>query len=223
MLFELKIMANKNIVLFGAPGSGKGTLSTQIITFNPIIHISTGDLLRENVANSTPIGKRAKEFMDTGKLVPDDVVIEMVKNRISQPDVVKNGFMLDGFPRTLEQAKSLDKIAKLDKVVVIEIDHDLLKKRILGRLSCPKCGRTYNINNPQYTPKVTGKCDDCKVDLTRRKDDNEETFEKRWKTYLEQSVDVIKYYSQKKNLVVHVEGVKIGVYTNEEVKKLLKI
>ena len=216
-------MANKNLVLFGAPGAGKGTLAGKIKKVSTVVHISTGDLFRENIKNGTEIGKKAKGFMDAGKLVPDEVVIGMVKERIAKEDVVKNGFMLDGFPRTLEQAKALDAVAKIDRVLVIDIAKEDLKKRILGRWSCPKCGKIYNIYNNELKPKVEGKCDTCaNTALEHRSDDNEETFEKRWATYLSQSDDVIKYYESKKGLVVRVDGNKTMSYKEDEIKKMIQ-
>lgn len=214
----------KNLVLFGAPGAGKGTLAEKIKKISPVVHLSTGDLLRENVKNGTDIGKQAKTFMDAGKLVPDEMIIGMVKERLSNDDCKKNGFMLDGFPRTLDQAKALDTVAKLDLVVVIDIQKEELKKRILGRYNCPKCNKIYNIYNDKLKPKVEGKCDVCKdTKLSHRDDDNEATFEKRWNTYLGQSDGVIKYYSAKKGLVTHVDGTKTMSMTGDELKKILKI
>jgi adenylate kinase len=210
-----------NLVLFGAPGAGKGTLAEKIKKFSPVVHISTGDLFRMNIKNNTPIGQQAKSFMDAGKLVPDEVVIGMVKDRIAQDDVKKNGFMLDGFPRTLEQAKKLNEVAKLDVVAVIQIQKEDLKKRILGRYNCPKCNKIYNIYNPELSPKVEGKCDVCNVDLSHRSDDNEETFESRWNTYLSQSEDVINYYDQRAGLVKKLDGTKTMAYTEAELKNSL--
>jgi adenylate kinase len=210
-----------NIVLFGAPGAGKGTLADKIKKIMPVVHISTGDLLRENVRGGTDVGKKAKAFMDAGKLVPDDIVITMVKERIAKDDVKKNGFMLDGFPRTLEQAQALDKVAKMDAVVVIDIKKEELRKRILGRRSCPKCGKIYNIFNPQLMPKKEGFCDIEGAPLIQRDDDNEDTFEKRWNTYLGQSDRVINYYSKKPGMVRLVDGTRTMAITESELKKLL--
>jgi len=210
-----------NIVLFGAPGAGKGTLADKIKKIMPVVHISTGDLLRENVRGGTDVGKKAKAFMDAGKLVPDEIVITMVKERISKDDVKKNGFMLDGFPRTLEQAQALDKVAKMEAVVVIDIKKEELRKRILGRRSCPKCGKIYNIFNPQLQPKKEGFCDIEGAPLIQRDDDNEDTFEKRWNTYLGQSDGVINFYSKKPGMVRHVDGTRTMAITEAELKKIL--
>jgi adenylate kinase len=212
---------SKGIVLFGAPGSGKGTLADKIKKLMPVIHVSTGDLLRENVRGGTEVGKKAKEFMDQGKLVPDDIVITMVKDRIAKDDVKKSGFMLDGFPRTLEQAQALDKVAKMDAVLVIDIKKEDLRKRILGRLSCPKCGKIYNIYNEKLMPKKAGFCDIEGAPLLHRDDDNEVTFEKRWNTYLGQSEGVINYYSKRPGMVRHVDGTRTMEISEAELKKVL--
>ena len=211
----------RNIVLFGAPGAGKGTLAEKIKKILPVVHISTGDLLRENVRAGTETGKKAKGFMDAGKLVPDEIVITMVRDRVSKDDVKKNGFMLDGFPRTLEQAQALDKVAKMDAVVVIDIKKEELKKRILGRRSCPKCGKIYNIFNPRLMPKKEGFCDTDNTPLLHRDDDNDDTFEKRWNTYIGQSEGVINYYSKKPGMVRHVDGTRTMDISESELKKIL--
>jgi adenylate kinase len=210
-----------NIVLFGPPGAGKGTLAEMIKKFSKIVHVSTGDLFREHAKNNTSIGQEAKKFMDAGKLVPDSVVISMVKDRLSREDVKKNGFMLDGFPRTLDQAKALDQVTKLDTVAVIDVDKETLKNRILGRYNCPKCNKTYNILTGTFKPKVEGQCDDCKVALTHRSDDNEATFEKRWKAFVDQSTDALKYYEQRKGLVKHVDSVTMLDLKEKDLKKRL--
>jgi adenylate kinase len=212
---------SKGIVLFGAPGSGKGTLADKIKKIMPVIHVSTGDLLRENVRGGTEVGKKAKEFMDQGKLVPDDIVIAMVKDRIAKDDIKKNGFMLDGFPRTVEQAQALDKIAKMDAVVVIDIKKDDLRKRILGRRSCTKCGKIYNIYNEKLNPKKEGVCDLDGTKLLQRDDDNDVTFEKRWNTYIGQSDGVINYYSKRPGMVRHVDGTRTMEMSEAELKKVL--
>ncbi len=212
----------KGIVLFGAPGAGKGTLADKIKKIMPVVHVSTGDLLRENVRGGTDVGKKAREFMDQGKLVPDEMVIAMVKDRISKDDVKKNGFMLDGFPRTVEQAQALDKVAKIDAVVVIDIQKDDLRKRILGRRSCTKCGKIYNIYNEKLMPRKAGFCDADGTALMQRDDDNEVTFEKRWNTYLGQSEGVINYYGKKAGLVRHVDGTRTMEMSEGELKKALQ-
>lgn len=208
-------------VLFGAPGAGKGTLAKKITKFSPIVHISTGDLFRENLKNETPIGLEAKKYMSEGKLVPDSVVIGMVKDRFERDDVKQNGFLLDGFPRTLPQAKALDEISEIDKVVVLDIDKEVLKKRITGRWSCPDCGKIYNVYSDELRPKTEGKCDNCNVDLTHREDDNEETFEKRWNTYKEQSEPALEYYKTKTDLITHIDGSRTMSYTEDDLRGIL--
>jgi len=212
---------SRSIVLFGAPGAGKGTLADKIKKIMPVVHVSTGDLLRENVRSGTEVGKKAKEFMDQGKLVPDDIVIAMVRDRIVKDDVKKNGFMLDGFPRTVEQAQALDKVAKMDAVVVIDIKKEDLRKRILGRRSCTKCGKIYNIYNEKLNPKKEGICDLDGTKLLQRDDDNEVTFEKRWNTYIGQSDGVINYYSKRPGMVRHVDGTRTMDISEAELKKVL--
>lgn len=211
------------LILFGAPGAGKGTLAERVKQFSKIAHISTGDLFRENIKAGTPIGKEAKQYIDNGQLVPDSVVIGMVQERLKADDVKAHGFMLDGFPRTMEQAKQLDAVVSIDTVAVLDIEKDVLKKRIIGRWNCPSCNRIYNVYNPALKPKVDGACDDCKVALVHRSDDNEETFEKRWNTFLDQSSDVIAYYEKRPGLVVHLDALKTLDYTDDELHAMLKV
>jgi len=212
------------IVLFGAPGAGKGTLAGKITKFSDIVHVSTGDLFRANLKNKTPIGMKAKEYMDNGELVPDSVVIGMVKKRFKEDDVKENGVLLDGFPRTVEQAKALDEVADLDAVAYIKIDKDVLEKRITGRRSCTECGAIYNIYNEELTPEEEGKCDKCDGDLMQRDDDTKETFEKRYQTYVDQSEPVIEYYREKNpDLIVELDGSRTMAYTEEELKELLPL
>ncbi|GAH85718.1 unnamed protein product, partial [marine sediment metagenome] len=154
-------------VLFGPPGGGKGTFAGQIKRFLPKIpHISTGDIFRENLRNKTELGLKAKKYMDDGALVPDDVVTDMIKDRLSQNDVKENGFLLDGFPRTIEQAEALDEITDIDAFLLLEVSRDIIMKRLTGRVSCPKCNEIYNI----YTlpPKKEGICDKCGAELKHR-------------------------------------------------------
>ena len=196
----------KRIILFGAPASGKGTFSGRIKEVMPnIVHISTGDILRGNLKNNTPLGQQAKEYMDKGELVPDDLVIDMVRDRLNQDDVKKDGFILDGFPRTLSQAKSLDDITEIDEFILLDVPEDIITKRILGRFSCPNCSEIYN----KYTlkPKVEkGKdkwvCDKCgtEIEFVQRSDDTEETLKNRLDTYKKNAKPITKYYNKKKSL-----------------------
>ncbi|MEJ2294850.1 MAG: nucleoside monophosphate kinase [Candidatus Lokiarchaeota archaeon] len=173
-------MKNSKFILFGPPGSGKGTFSSQIKKVLPnIVHISTGDIFRENLKNQTPLGKKAKSFMDKGELVPDEVVIDMVRDRLNKEDVREYGYILDGFPRTLPQAKALSEISDPDLLLLLDVEREIIKKRILGRYSCKECGALYN----KYTlpPKKEGICNKCgaEIKFEQRSDDNEETLKNR--------------------------------------------
>jgi len=216
-------MKNSKFILFGPPGSGKGTFSSQIRKVLPdIIHISTGDIFRENLKNETPLGKKAKSYMDKGELVPDEVVIDMVRNRLNKEDVKTNGYILDGFPRTLPQAKALSEISDPDLLLLLEVDRDIIKKRILGRYSCKKCGAIYN----KYTlpPKEEGICDKCgtEIKFEQRSDDNEETLKNRLDTYEKNAKPVIKYYKKKK-LLKRVNAENTLAFSEEQIKDILEI
>lgn len=195
------------IVLLGPPGAGKGTQAAKIVSRFAIPHISTGDILRKNLREGTPLGLKAKEYMDRGLLVPDDLVVEIIKDRLTQKDCAK-GFMLDGFPRTVAQAKALDTVLKdmgisLDAVLNINVDYDLLVDRITGRRICKDCGATYHVAfNP---PKVEGKCDVCGGELYQRDDDKEETVKKRLEVYTEETQTLINYY-QEKSILESING-----------------
>ena len=179
------------IVLLGAPGAGKGTQAKFISDKYEIPHLSTGDMLRDAVRQRTPEGIRAEEYMNLGRLVPDDVVLSIVEKRIKE----SNGFLLDGFPRTIPQAQALEKITPLDAVIDIEVDFDVLLQRLTGRRTCPKCGAVYHIlYNP---PKKEGICDRCGTSLIQREDDNEVTVKKRIETYREQTQPLINYYRER--------------------------
>ena len=187
------------IVLLGAPGAGKGTQAKFISDKYEIPHLSTGDMLRDAVRQRTPEGIRAEEYMNLGRLVPDDVVLSIVEKRIKG----SNGFLLDGFPRTIPQAQALEKITPLDAVIDIEVDFDVLLQRLTGRRTCPKCGAVYHIlYNP---PKKEGICDRCGTSLIQREDDNEVTVKKRIETYREQTQPLINYYRER-GLLYPVDG-----------------
>ena len=184
------------IVLLGAPGSGKGTQATNISTTCKIPHISTGDIFRENIKNQTELGIKVKSIIDQGKLCPDDLTVELVKDRLSKDDC-KNGYLLDGFPRNIPQAIALDGFASPDLVINLDVDLSLLEKRITGRRSCPKCGGSYNVNF------LGGKeiCPACGEKLITRKDDNPETVKERLAVYEKQTAPLVDYYTEKKVLV----------------------
>ena len=186
-----------NIILIGPPGAGKGTQAKRMIDRLQVPQISTGDMFRAAVKDGTPMGKKAKEYMDKGALVPDEVVIGVVNERFGKPDC-KKGFILDGFPRTQEQAKALGGLlkklgTKLDHVVVIEVPDDFLVDRLTGRRTCRGCNYMHHIKYDP--PKKPGVCDKCGGELYQRDDDKEETIRQRLKTYHDQTSPLIKYYS----------------------------
>ena len=195
------------LVFLGAPGAGKGTQAKRLVEKYGIPQISTGDLLRAAVAAGTALGKEAKSYMDRGELVPDSVVLGMVKERLSQDDC-KKGFILDGFPRNVAQAESLDKMLAemnmpLDIALNLDVPFDDLMKRLTGRRTCKSCGQMYNV---YYSPsKVEGKCDKCGGELFQRDDDKEETIKKRLDVYRAQTEPLIDYYS-KKGILKSVSG-----------------
>lgn len=185
-----------NIILLGAPGAGKGTQATRLVDKYKIPHISTGDIFRANIKNQTPIGVVAKSYIDKGQLVPDEVTVEIVKQRLSEKDVVV-GYLLDGFPRNIFQAQELDKFAKIDKVIDINVNLDKLLKRITGRRVCSKCGESYHID----TLNGSTTCARCGADLIHRADDNEETVKNRLEVYKNQTQPLIDYYKEAGKLV----------------------
>lgn len=209
------------IILFGAPGAGKGTLAGHIKKLLPnIVHISTGDLFRYNIRENTKIGIKAKQYIENGQLVPDEVVIDMVKDRFSQQDVKKHGFLLDGFPRTLNQAQKLAEITEIDMVLVIDVPRDELFKRILGRISCPKCNTIYNkFFKP---PKVEDKCDKCGAQLSHRSDDTEDTLKVRLDTYERNAEPVLEYY-KKKGIIRDVDGRRTMYLSKKQVKSMINV
>lgn len=198
-----------NIIMLGPPGSGKGTQAKRMVDKYGIPQISTGDLLREAVKNGTDLGKEAKKFMDAGKLVPDEVVIGMVKERLGKDDCGK-GFILDGFPRTVPQAEALDQTLEgmgkaIDKVVNVDVPDDEVVARLGGRRTCKGgCGAMYHVKfNP---PKKEGVCDNCGGELYQRDDDNEKTIRNRLQVYHDQTSPLRDYYG-KKGLVSDIPGV----------------
>ena len=207
------------LVLIGAPGSGKGTQAKYLTEKYNIPQVSTGDLLRAAVAAQTPLGRQAKAVMDAGQLVPNDIVIGMIRERIMRPDA-ENGFILDGFPRNLEQAETLDNLLAnlgrpIDAVLQINVDFDLLMQRMVGRLTCLSCGALFNsFTNP---PAIDSQCDHCGGTLHHRSDDNEETIDRRLRVYETHTQPLSAYYSNKGNL--HVID---GQGTVEEIKKRIK-
>jgi adenylate kinase len=191
-----------NLVLLGPPGAGKGTHAAVLSKQASIAHISTGDMLREAIRAAAPLGLKAKEFMDRGALVPDDLVVDLVRERLAKKDA-KKGFILDGFPRTSQQAESLDAALSemkmpLDLAVYFKTSVEVIIRRLSGRRICSKCGKTYHMVN--FKPRIQGICDDCGADLMQRPDDHEEVIENRLKAYEKQTSPLIDYYKKKKVL-----------------------
>ena len=197
------------LLIMGPPGAGKGTQAEKIVKEFAIVHISTGDMFRAALKNQTPLGLKAKEYMDKGELVPDEVVIAMVEERISAPDCAK-GFLLDGFPRTIPQAEALDKkLAEmgitLNGVINIEVPREDLIARLTGRRVCRQCGATYHVKfNP---PKTEGVCDACGGELYQRSDDSLETVTNRLDVYEAQTAPLKEYYA-KTGLLINIDGTK---------------
>lgn len=177
------------VILLGAPGAGKGTQAIKLSRELNIPHISTGDIFRENIREGTPVGIRAKEFIDKGMLVPDDVTLQIVTERLAKDDC-KGGYLLDGFPRTLPQAKALADIVDIDVALNIDIDQSILANRLCGRRCCPDCGGTYHVHSLK-----SDICPECGAKLITRKDDNIETVTKRLEVYNAQTAPLIRYYT----------------------------
>lgn len=196
-----------NLLIMGRPGAGKGTQAFNIRDYYKIPHISTGDMFREAIKNETKLGLLAKSYMDKGLLVPDEVTIGIVKERLSQADC-KKGFLLDGFPRTIAQAEALDNIlnengVKLDAVLDINVQPEILIRRMVGRRVCKNCGATYHVEF--NAPKVAGICDVCGSELIQRKDDTEETGKNRLQVYDSNTAPLLEYY-KKQNILKTVNG-----------------
>ena len=184
-------------VLLGPPGAGKGTQAVRLVEKYNVPQISTGDIFRRNIKEGTELGKKAQEYMNAGQLVPDELVVDLVKDRLMQDDC-KNGYLLDGFPRTIYQAEELDKFLaqqgqKLDAVINFEVGYDTLIERLTGRRVCKECGAGYHIKN--MPPKVEGVCDKCGSELEQRKDDTKETAVNRISVYEESTAPLIDYYT----------------------------
>lgn len=186
-----------NLILLGAPGAGKGTLASYLIEKIGIPSISTGNILREAIKNNTPLGQQAKDYMDAGQLVPDDLVINLLEERIAKRDC-RSGFILDGFPRTIPQAEALDKVAKIDCAMLIDVPYETIEKRMTGRRVCLRCGATYHVEaNP---PRIAGVCDICGDKLVIRSDDQPEVVKRRHETYRAQTEPLVGYYEKQGKL-----------------------
>ncbi len=209
-------------ILLGPPGAGKGTQAERMIEKYGIPHISTGDIFRENIKNGTELGKKAQEYMNKGELVPDDLVCEIAFDRLKKDDC-QNGFLLDGFPRTVYQAEKLDEFLagigqKLSKVIDLQVTDEELMKRITGRRVCKDCGATFHVVN--FPPAVPGKCDKCGGVLIQRSDDNEETARNRIEVYNRETRPLIDYYEKSGN-IVHIDGMISPDNTFEDIVEVL--
>ncbi len=205
----------KNIILLGAPGAGKGTQAAMIAEEFKVPHISTGDILRRNMKEGTPLGLKAKAFVESGGLVPDEVVIGLVEDRLSQEDC-KNGYILDGFPRTIAQAEALNKVARIDLAINIDVPFETIIDRLGGRRVCV-CGETYHVSmlNGETT------CKRCGKELFIRDDDKPETVKNRLKVYSDQTQPLIDYYrSQNKVVDIKANGTKEEIFA--DIKKVLE-
>lgn len=207
-----------NIILLGAPGAGKGTQAAVICEHLNIPTISTGNIIREALRTGTEMGLKAKSFMDAGKLVPDDVVIGIIEERLQQDDC-KDGFILDGFPRTIPQAEALDKMGVvIDKVIDIEVPDETIVTRLSGRRVCEKCGRPYHIVD--LKPRVDGVCDDCTGALIQRKDDHIDTVKARLEVYHAETEPLKDYYNAQGKLTIVVGQDKVEDTTALTIKAL---
>jgi adenylate kinase len=213
-----------NLILLGPPGAGKGTQAKRLEDRHSLVQLSTGDMLRAVVASGVPLGQQAKEIMAAGKLMPDELMIEMIADRISKPDC-STGFILDGFPRTVPQAQALDRMLeekglKLDHVIEMKVDDAALVERITGRYTCAKCGQGYH--DKFQTPKVSGVCDVCgSTEFTRRADDNAETVTTRLAAYHKQTAPILPYYKER-GVLETVDGMADIDVVTEQVEALLK-
>ncbi len=209
------------LLIIGPPGGGKGTQSKFLIEYFKIPQISTGDILRDNIKNQTPLGEEAKKFMNKGELVPDSLIMNMIKKRLNTDDC-NNGYILDGFPRTIPQAQGLDKLLKdmkqkLNHVIVMDVPDNLIIERLSNRRSCKSCGQLYNLLFD--APSVINKCDKCNGELYQRTDDNPDTIQQRLLVYHDQTKPVINHYETQKitkfiNSTGTIEGIKEDIINN---------
>jgi adenylate kinase len=201
-------LKTKKLLIMGPPGAGKGTQAANIVSKYGVCHISTGDMFRSAIKNGTEMGKLAQKYIENGELVPDSVTVGIVKERLSQQDILEKGFLLDGFPRNLDQAHSLDTILEelgysLDAVINVSVLDEILINRIIGRRICRQCGATYHIEFNK--PNVEGVCNECGGELYIRKDDTRETAENRLNVYSTQTQPLLDFYAER-GLLVEIDG-----------------
>lgn len=216
----------KNIIFIAPPAAGKGTVSARVCDKYNIPHISTGDLLRDEIKNSTKLGIEIKDAMARGEFVSDEVITKLLRKRLSNKDC-KRGYILDGYPRNVTQAITYDKLLlelgfDLGKVILLDIDMSAAMKRALSRVVCSKCGLSYNLSNKDLSPIKEGICDSCGGSLKSRSDDTEETFINRFNTYMKETFPLIEYYDKKNNLVKIDVTNKNSDEVFEEVEKVIK-
>ncbi len=215
----------KNLIFIAPPAAGKGTISEMIENRFHLPHISTGDLLRDEIAHMTKLGLEIKDTMARGEFVSDEVITKLLKKRLSSKDV-KKGYILDGYPRNINQAKEYDKLLEelsfdMGKVIYLVIDKETATKRALSRVVCKSCGASYNLSNPDLSPVREGICDHCNNELSVRSDDNKETFKTRFDTYMKETYPLIEYYKEKNNLI-EIDASKSPNEIFEEIKKVIK-
>ena len=213
----------RNIILIAAPAAGKGTVSEGLVNKYHYAHISTGDILREMSKSEDEFGKNLRNLLESGQLVSDDIVYEAIRRRLLMDDI-NNGFILDGFPRNLSQAMEYDKILgetnkDLGVVIYLDVDKEVLEKRITGRRICKECGSTYNVLTGVNVPKIDGICDKCGGELYQRSDDNRESFKTRYQTFMDKTYPLVKFYEDR-NILYRVRSLD-PVDTFKEVERII--